>query len=361
MSTEKTKKMLKAYAQSAPPSLFLSGMFQSPPENFHNSESVEIDIMRDDEDVAIAIDDLSTGYRYSADEVFTNKEFTPPIFKEAFAINAYDLLKRSVGRDPFADEEFQTKASFRAMRGFRKRQSMILRSMEWQASQVLTAGTCTLVDSDGNAKFAIDYKPKATHFPTATVGWDGVSPTIIEDLRSLCEVVRNDGLGDPRRSIWNDQAFEAAMNDSDFRERLNTRYVQLGDIGSFRDMGAGGIFRGVLQVGSYELEIWTYKGRFKHPQTGTKTLFVPKGKVIIMTPGARLDATFGAVPRFVPPDARVLRYLPSRISNRRNRTDMFVNAWLTPDGETLMGGVGSRPLMIPTAIDTFGCLDANLS
>jgi hypothetical protein len=31
-----------------------------------------------------------------------------------------------------------------------------------------------------------------------------------------------------------------------------------------------------------------------------------------------------------------------------------------PDGEQFFAGFGSRPLLIPTAIDTYGCLDTDL-
>ena len=41
MSDTSTKRMISAYIQEAPPTLFLSGFFQSPPQNFHNSEEVE--------------------------------------------------------------------------------------------------------------------------------------------------------------------------------------------------------------------------------------------------------------------------------------------------------------------------------
>ena len=66
MSGSTTKRMLKAYMQMAQPTLFLSGLFQSPPENFHTSEEVEIDIVRSDEDISIVIQDLSTGYRMNS-------------------------------------------------------------------------------------------------------------------------------------------------------------------------------------------------------------------------------------------------------------------------------------------------------
>jgi len=48
MSGTTTTRMIRAYNQMAQPTLFLSGLFQSPPENFHSSEEVEIDIIRSD-------------------------------------------------------------------------------------------------------------------------------------------------------------------------------------------------------------------------------------------------------------------------------------------------------------------------
>ena len=80
----------------------------------------------------------------------------------------------------------------------------------------------------------------------------------------------------------------------------------------------------------------------------------------MLSSGARLDLTFGAIPRIVPPDARVLPFLPSRIQNGAGRMDIAVNAWADTQGETLFVGSGSRPLAIPTAIDTYGCLITGL-
>ena len=55
-----------------------------------------------------------------------------------------------------------------------------------------------------------------------------------------------------------------------------------------------------------------------------------------------------------------MRYMPPRMRNVRRGMDLWTNCWVTPDGTTLMGGVASRPLLIPTAIDTYGCLDSNI-
>jgi hypothetical protein len=38
--------------------------------------------------------------------------------------------------------------------------------------------------------------------------------------------------------------------------------------------------------------------------------------------------------------------------------DIITNAWVTQDGTSLMVSASARPLTIPTAIDTIGCMTA---
>ena len=59
MSSNATKRLIELYVQETAPTLFLTSFFRSPPENFYSSKSVEIDILRYDEDISIAIQDLT--------------------------------------------------------------------------------------------------------------------------------------------------------------------------------------------------------------------------------------------------------------------------------------------------------------
>ena len=74
MSDTTTKRMIAAYKQMAAPMMFLSGFFQSPVQNFYNSEEVEIDVVRSDEDISIVITDLSTGYRMNSADLYTRSK-----------------------------------------------------------------------------------------------------------------------------------------------------------------------------------------------------------------------------------------------------------------------------------------------
>ena len=364
MSGTTTIRMLAAYFQDAEPSAFFSGMFQARPENFHSSEEVEIDIVRSEEDVSIVIQDLSTGYRMNSEDLYTNKKFKPPIHKEATPINAFDLIKREPGQNPFEAPDFRANVvmrMFRAMRGIERK---VRRAMELQASQIMQTGTVTLTDSSGTALYTLDYQPKATHFPTAGTSW--ASATLTEKigaLTSLADVIRGDGLRNPDELDMGIDAYENLLNTDGIEKYLDLRRAERGMITPMERRGSGGIYRGTLELGNYKLDVFTYDGRYKDPQTGTSTPFLDPGKVVIRSTSARMDATFGAIPNIgalLGATGRLLPELPSRMSSAAVGMDLFTNVWMTPDGEQLFGGVGARPLMIPTAIDTYGCLDTQL-
>jgi len=365
MSGSTTKRMLKAYMQMGTPTLFLSSFFQSPMENFHTSEEVEIDIERSDEDVAIAIQDLSTGYRMNSEDLYTNKGFKPPIYKEALPINSFDLIKRIPGQDPFQSPDFRANVMLRMFKGMVKVERKIRRSLELQASQVLQTGVVTLTDSAGLAVYDLDYKPKASHFPTSGVSWataTGLQKTT--DISDLAEEIRNDGLADPDQLIMGITAFENFISDPEIQKRFDVRRIDMGTIAGMDIKDNGGSFRGIVQIGNYSYDVWTYGGRYKDPATGIKTQYMDPSKIIVRASSGRMDATFGAIPNIGrevgAQPTNLLPELPGRFTNTEGGMDLFTNAWLTADGEQLFGGVGARPLMIPTAIDTYGCLDTQL-
>lgn len=365
MSGIVTKRMISAYIQMAQPTLFLSGLFQSRPENFHSSEEVEIDIVRSDEDVSIAIQDLSTGYRMNSEDLYTNKGFKPPIHKEAISLNAFDLIKRMPGQNPFESPDFRANVISRMFNGMTKVERKIRRAIELQASQVLQTGKVTLTDAAGAALYDLDYKPKATHFPTAGTSWaSATGAQKIADISALAELVRDDGLADPDQLIMGIDAFENFISDSEIQKRFDIRRIDLGTIAPMEMRGNGGNYRGIVEIGNYRYDVWTYGGRYKDPQTGNKVQFLDAGKIIVRASSGRLDATFGAIPNIGSlmggGASNLLPELPGRVTNVQGGMDLFTNAWLSNDGEQLFGGVGARPLMIPTAIDTYGCLDTQL-
>lgn len=356
MASKTTAKLIGLYNQTALATMFLAGLFQSPPQNYHNSEKVEFDIMRLDEEVAVAITDLSTGARINSDDIYTNKQLTPPVYDEEGTFNSFDLINRQPGQNPFEDPDFQANAVVKAFRLFNKLENKIRRAIEVMASQVLQTGKLTLLDQNGVAVYSVDFLPKSTHFVTVGTLWNAVGNDPLADIASLAEVIRSDGLTDSDTLLMGDGAFSAFSKNADVRQQLINLKMNTLVIDPV-SKGGGATYQGFVWIGSYRFDIWTYNGRYKNPQTGVSTRYLATNKVVMMSKAdTRLDLTFGSIPTIVPPDSRVLKYLPSRIPNASGGMDLTTYSWITPDGKALKVSAGTRPLTIPTAIDTFGCL-----
>lgn len=354
MSDTTTKIMLKKYEQGIKPVMFFTGQFNNV--TFHNSEKVEIDIERDDEDISIAVTDLSTGGRLNSADVFVNKEFKPPVHKEKAVLNAFDLTKRNAGEDPYKDVDFQANAVLRGVKLGQKLSPKIVRAIELQASQILTTGTVSLKDEAANVMYSLSFSPKATHFPTVTTTWGTAGATPLEDIRALCEVIRDDGLVDADMLIMGQTAYEAFIADESVKPKLDfTRLAGTGIVPMER-LGNGGTYRGTVEIGNYKLDIFTYNGRYKDPQTGNKIKFLADDKVIVRDSMGRMDATFGGIPKVGRPDPRVPAEMFQRVSIEGSMFDMQHWASILGNNDGLEIEVGTRPLLIPVAIDTFGCL-----
>jgi hypothetical protein len=345
------------YLEEASAPMFLSGYFRSPPENFHTTEEIEFDVQRDDENVAIVIQDLTVAPRHNEATLYTSKRLKPPIFDEAGHISAYDMMKRQAGQNPFASPDYAANALRQAYAIFRRLEMKIRRAIELMASQVLQTGQLTLTDAAGNAQYTLNFQPKATHIKTVTTTWgvDGSTGDPLTDLAALAAVVRADGKQEPKRLIFGDSAWARFLANAKVQKALDVRRMEIGSVAPV-SRGQGATFQGWCWIGNYRFELWTYDGFYKHPQTGVLTPYVHPDKVIMLGDG-RLDLTYGAIPILVPPDQRVMPFLPARIAGVDRGLDLTTNAWVTPDNKHVMVSAGTRPLTIPTAIDTFACLD----
>lgn len=357
MATENTVSMLDLYRQQTDAPRFLSGFFQSPARNFHNTEDVEIDILREDEDVAVTVSDITAGARMNEATRLTNKRFTPPVFKEAGPVSAYQLIKRSAGADPYTDPDYQANAMAASMDVMRRCEEKVRRAVEWMAAQALQTGTVTLIDNAGNTTFSMDFHAKTTHYANAGTVWStSATAQPLDDIEALCNVITTNGREIPTDIIMGRTAHLEFMQTAQVQGIADNRRFNLVYIDPPSTRGAGGIYHGTLSTGQYRLNIWTYDGRFKHPQTGVITHYVDPGKCIILNPNSRRDLTWGNIPTIGGRDPRALPFLPSRVSSSANGIDLHPYAWVERDGTGLTVQVSARPLVIPTAIDTHGCL-----
>jgi hypothetical protein len=365
MPTQNTtnERMLQPYIESAPPAGYLTRFFSVGADGMHNNEKVSIDIMSDADDVAFPTSD--DGWHFNRRQGFSGKEWTPPVYKEAFAVGASDLMKgRSIGENPFVTPVLGTRAQQALNQMAIKLQNKIQNAVELQASQILTTGSLTLADDAGATRYTETFGRNSNHFAVAGTAWTTTASAVpITEIKTLCDLIRTNGRRTPRYIDMNSSTYDLLVATDQVQDAMdNQKRIWNGSLDRVQAAGSdaigGGLTMGALRFGPYVLEIRTYDGEYKHPQTGTQTKYIPDNLYVI-TSGGRLQATFGGLSNFGT-DGRGDRYF-ARLSNAGLMSDLSIVTWVTPDGTAINIGVGGRPLLIPVAINSFACGSAATS
>lgn len=361
-----TVRALRPYLNNAPAPGFLSSFFPVTADSFKNSKKVRWDVDRDEEDIAYPLATEETGSHHNRDDGFDEKTVEPPPYGESFTIAASSLgKKRALGMTEYDNPNFIQEANERAAYMTRKLQKKYRRGVELQASQILTlVDGLSLVNNANQVTFSLDYAAKATHFPNAGTAWSSATfAQMLADLKALAEVIRNNGLSSPRMVIMGTGSFElfrAAGEASSSKAFDNTRSDR-GALYPLSNPGTeAGQYRGTIDVGTMKLDIYTYGGRYVHPYSGTKTLYVPDDKVIMLAGDNGFETVFGAVFRFPNGLPTPLPALRARARMVSQGMDIFYNNWVELDGSGVTIELLSRPLLIPKGIDTFGCIDTGI-
>lgn len=356
MSDASTTAMLEYFRLIAGVPGYFASMFKTGPRNIHNTEKVEIDVVREDEDIAIPVPSINSGYRANEHDKSVNKGYTPPIFKESFGITAWETTKRQPGQSPFEDPDFARAAGNQAFDGVRRLVSKVRRSIELMGSQVMQTGIINLLDDSGAAVYNLDFGMRSSHKITTTA-WaaDGSTGTPLADISSASQVIRKDGKRRADKLTFGNGAFQRFLANAKVQAQLDKFKFNLGALSpGMRNEDA--TFYGYIWIDNYQYEIWLLDSYYKHPQTGTLTPYMADNRVVISCSNARMDLSWGRIPRLVPSDARTAQFMPSRLTAVEAGMDVQLYSYIPADGESLVMNLGGRPCTLPTELDSYACL-----
>jgi len=357
------QRMLARYVDSAPAPGHLASKFKVGPLGIHSAAEVLWDVQRSNRKIAYPQANAGVGYHMNDRSGFSAKKTAPPVYMEGNALAASDLLGvRQFGQNPFADQNFMAAVNDIMSMNAAKITTMIQGSLELMASQILTTGAISLVNTANAVVFSEDFKMKETHRPVASVAWSTpATAKPVTEIANLCDVINRDGKSEPKTIEMNSSTFEEMIATTEFSDAAsNQKYVFNGEVvmPENRPNLRGAKYRGRFRFRQWVLEMYTYDEEFEHPYQGTVTKYIPDGKYIIEA-GERYDATFGGILKFGE-DTQAMNYLGgARLNSADLLQDLDFNAWISLDRTVINLGIGTRPLLIPVAIDTYGCGSAD--
>lgn len=345
------------YEESRTPYQFLTRFFSMEADSVYFGDKVSIDIERDDEAIATVVTKF-TGPNLNDATEYTNKEFTPPSYDEQIALNSNDLVNRMIGVDPFSSArlDYSVQLTTQLMKSMQKLSKKLSRAVEQQAAQIFQTGKLELPDQQGAIRYELDFQPKSSHFPSALIPWGNAGYNPFLDIENEADVIREDGKNDPNVIIFGKNAYRNFMANQQVKDELNNRRIFTGLINP-QLQNSGGKSVGRFSIGDYEYDLWIYAGLYTDPVTKLPVRLIDPDKVIILSSESRLLITSAVVPPAIAPDPRLENLLPGRLSSVEQGFDVTPNIFTSTNNKQLFAELETRTLLVPVAIDGFGCID----
>lgn len=212
------------------------------------------------------------------------------------------------------------------------------------------AGTLAAIDSTtGLGLYSVQGGDKAT---TANNNFIVISQKVLNFMRIQGKMVGGGNV----IGIFGEEVVETILNTTAIKERINFRRADLINFKSPKLMSTGGVFHGVMTIGSYNVEIWTYPDGYNDPTTGVYTDFLGAKDVHYFAPTFSGQTAFADVP-FVPGSTTTpftnsstiaKRYMNKIQSNLPGVVPFMV---IKPEVESHKFGLKACPVAMPFSID----------
>ena len=341
INTILTRKAVETYENRRAPTNFFTSMYgrKTPTDQL----ILSYDIRRNLERVAVDVQPGTGPKNIRKLEPFTNKEYQAPAYDEAFEFNANEFKRRAFGQTSYTPVQKAARFVEFVNRSWNESTEMIERAIELQCINAFLDGQLTLSNGD-----VIDFKQKATH-QVAGVDWTVAANDILGDLEAAADLIRADGKGTPNIFVGGRDMINGILNNTVIKERANFRRVDTIAFAMPQFNDAGGAFHGILTVGPYNIEIWSYPQSFENASDVTTDYLADK-KSVMLDSRSRFDLNFTGVDRFTHGNAEGTQMagVPLVASNM---VEFFPYAVMDKYGQNIQTGIESHPLAVPVAID----------
>ncbi len=361
MAANKRTAFVKAYNQLTSYKSFLYSFFTTTSQDIHNAEAIAIEVKRGTRKIAPVISEQVQRGGEIKSSLYTQKEFIPPIVAVSSSFSPGDLTKKQFGKTEYQSAEESYSAQLQVLFGERlmEMEDQVHRNPEFQAAQVFQTGKLELRDAKGNIGYTLDFKAKASHFPTVGTNWSDPASDPDADITALRRTIKKDAGVSIKHIIFGKTALENYLKNPNVKEKFDLRRIESG-VFDPDEISTDADFLGDILIGTKKLAAWIYEGEYENPSNPGEILpFVEDDKVILLPDptGTNVDfrGSWCKVPTFGDIDEKYRDLIPTNFMlDDRQFTHRL---WNDKDLDLLKTEIKARPLCIPVSIDAFGCLD----
>ena len=366
MSANIRKIFIDSYIEKDIATPFLTSFFKTGARDIVRADEIYIDELRTNDRIAPVISAKDERVPKIDRVSYEEKKIIPPKVGWGWDINAKDISGKIFGLDPFDSANYDYTMNLLTFNADKMRyaEKSINRNIEYQASQILQSGKLELQDQAGNVAYSIDYKPKATHFPTVATAWSDTNNSDPDgDIQNLYELILRDGKVRATNIIFGKNAWNNYMRNEKVKEKVNLRHANVGIVDP-KFLHEDADFVGELAIGTNRFKCYVYQGFFTKAD-GTDTDFIDSDNVILMpdseSPNSDFRKIYGMVANITGVDPRIagiMQALPDYM-NLGDRAYTF-RAWVNDSANSIDAELITRPILVPVSVNSFGCIKTKL-
>lgn len=306
---------------------------------------LEINIQRSGELIAVDVPRGHEGNMNTFDKN-TQKIFDVPYYREFFNLTDIDLYEQAwLASDVNAGiyDQFVENVVDRIMMLVDK----IERSKELQVAQAIQTGIVTMASGEN-----INFQRKAASMVDLGTGdyWNGSDVNPIDALEAAGEFLRAVGKaeGGSINAIFGARAWRTMINNPKFQALADVRNFKLMDVGPQQRNAVGGVLKGRIEAGSYDIIAWTYP-EFYDTASQTNVRYIDQDNVCFLPEGnTSMILAHAAVPQLL-----------SETNPLPTKGQYVFGKYIDEDKTIDKRDVKSAALVIPVKIDQIYTLKAS--
>ena len=271
---------------------FMNTFFQD--RLFHDTDTFDIDIEKEGQSMAAYGHPLREG-KLVLNEGFSTKSYKPSYVNEHTITTAGHLLNdRQAGGTVYSDGKTPTQRAVEKMaKDFDKLDRRFTRLEEHQCAEAIVYGKVTI--SDDEETRVVNYNRNADHSIVLlnTANWADPASDPIEDIRQWAEMLEDNGLHVPDIILFGSVVNSYFRKHAKVKEYFDVRNYHVGQFKPEFDKVKG--LKHLWTLDEFGLEVFSYSGKYQHPDTGVMTPYMPELAVMMASTDARNTMHYGVI------------------------------------------------------------------
>ena len=328
-----------------------SSLFRVEPNSVSDSTKIELEITRSIRLIASDVARGSGDSHVNFVDIYSNKEFTPPLYSEKSPITADMLNKKLPGKTKYGPISRMEGLAYLSAKAQAFNVQKIRNAIEKQAVQAMTTGIITL-----NNGASVDYQKKATLDLVPSTKWDANGGDSEADIGAMCDRIHKASKKKPNRAAFSKDAYDAFMANIIAKYNNAPPFIAPGMLNQGPPM-EGFTYQGTFNFTGYRLDLYTYDD-FYEDSSGTAVDYLGTEKVVIFNAEARRVMAYAAT--------EVLPFYEMQYAELgMPQFPELIQGQITPFALVERGlyyaGVQSAPLTMPVEIDAAGTISDMLT